>query len=184
MTQQRLAPAGEIGAQRCLALVRPRPCTLNIFARPATELTHRAYRPNVVVFVVVPARAVRKDVPSVAAVLAARRRRPIVTVRADVVEHAIPGEAGSGEEDCTSITTCKFTTIHPILSCPNISCIVQKLTYLGVRRCGGNLSEFVVATVFLRRRCPFVAASPLRTTRQPQVYPVRMVAVRTRCGSI
>ena len=63
-------------------------------------LTHRAHGFLVVAVVVpvVPVRVVRSEVEVVGVVLVVRRRRPIVAVRTNIVELAIPAVARSGEK--------------------------------------------------------------------------------------
>ena len=61
-------------------------------------LTHGAHGLLVVAVVVVPVRVVRIEVEVVGVVLVVRRGRPIVAVRANVVELAIPAVTRSGEK--------------------------------------------------------------------------------------
>ena len=71
---------------------------------------------------------VRKEVEVPRAVRVARveRTRPVVAIRPNVVETAVPTVARSGQEETVTVVTSEEPTVYTVLGCPYISGIFQQ----------------------------------------------------------
>lgn len=78
---------------------------------------------------IAPERVARMEV-EVAAVLVARRRRPIVAVRTNVVELAIPAVARSGEKNGSAVRTGKLHAVNAVLRSPHTATFVHQFLHL------------------------------------------------------